>query len=460
MKPGLPQGTRDFGAAVVRKRNFIFNHIKAVFELYGFQPLETPAFENLSTLTGKYGDEGDKLIFKILNNGLGDPKNIEQSREAFQKILLGHNDQHLTERALRYDLTIPFARYVAMNYGQLTMPFKRYQIQPVWRADRPQRGRYREFYQCDADVVGSRSLLNEVELSSIYHEVFTRLGLTGYSLQINHRKILKGIMEVCGVEAQEKQILIIIDKTDKIGIEGVSTELASAGIPADNLSKLLSIYSFNDTNKSTITFLQEQLLSSPTGLQGVHDIAYLLQCLETAGTGLQENIKIDLTLARGLEYYTGTIFEARAPAQVKIGSIGGGGRYDDLTGLFGVPNVPGVGISFGVDRIYDVLEELKLFPEGAQTSTRILFFNLGEKESHHAFRLMQKLRTRGIPCELYHESSKLDKQFKYAEKKSIPYTIIIGSKEIEEETFILKDLKKGSQQVFKMEEIENVLDHD
>ena len=462
MKPGLPQGTRDFGAAVVRKRNFIFNHIKAVFELYGFQPLETPAFENLSTLTGKYGDEGDKLIFKILNNGLGDPKNVDQSREAFQKVLLGYNDQHLTERALRYDLTIPFARYVAMNYGQLTMPFKRYQIQPVWRADRPQRGRYREFYQCDADVVGSRSLLNEVELSSIYHEVFTRLGLTGYSLQINHRKILRGIMEVCGVEAQEKQILIIIDKTDKIGIEGVSAELASIGIPAENLRKLLSFYTFQinsyqSNNELTINFLQNQLLSSPTGLQGVHDLAYLLQRLETTGTGLQENMRIDLTLARGLEYYTGTIFEARAPAQVKIGSIGGGGRYDDLTGLFGVPNVPGVGISFGVDRIYDVLEELKLFPEGAQISTRVLFFNLGEKESHHAFRLMQQLRTRGIPCELYHEPSKLDKQFKYAEKKSIPYTVIIGSKEIEEEIFIVKDLKKGSQQVFKME---NILDLD
>lgn len=459
MKPGLPQGTRDFGAAVVRKRNFIFHHIRTVFELYGFQPLETPAFENLSTLMGKYGDEGDKLIFKILNNGLNDPKNIEQSKEAFQKVLLGQNDLHLTERALKYDLTIPFARYVAMNYGQLTMPFKRYQIQPVWRADRPQRGRYREFYQCDVDVVGSRSLLNEVELASIYHDVFTRLGLSGYSLQINHRKILKGIMEVCGVASQEKAILVIIDKTDKIGVEGVSAELAAIGIPADNLNKLLAVYSFSDTTQSTLAFLQEQLAGSPTGLQGVKDLAYLLGSVENLYPALHNNIRLDLTLARGLDYYTGIIFEARAPRSVKIGSIGGGGRYDDLTGLFGVPGVPGVGISFGVDRIYDVLEELGLFPENTQTSTKVLFFNLGDQESSHAFRLLQQLRSQGIPSELYHEPAKLDKQFRYAEKKNIPYAIIIGSKETEEKTFVLKDLAKGSQQVYKMEEIGNVLKH-
>ena len=461
MKPSLPQGTRDFGAAVVRKRNFIFGHIKEVFELYGFQPLETPAFENLSTLTGKYGDEGDKLIFKILNNGLNDPKNIEQSKEAFQQVLLGHNNLHLTERALKYDLTIPFARYVAMNYGQLTMPFRRYQIQPVWRADRPQRGRYREFYQCDADVVGSRSLLNELELACIYHDVFMRLGLTGYSLQINHRKILKGILEVCGVESMEKSILVVIDKTDKIGIEGVAAELASAGIEPEKLNKLLSIYSFRHDNASTISFLQQQLAASPTGMEGVQELAGLFASIQRLGSSLKENIRIDLTLARGLEYYTGTIFEARAPQQVKIGSIGGGGRYDDLTGLFGVPNVPGVGISFGVDRIYDVLEELQLFPGKTQAGTRVLFFNLGEQESAHAFSLLQQLRARGIPCELYHEPAKLDKQFKYADKKNIPYVIIIGSKEVTEGTFVLKDLAKGSQEQFRMEEIlETVLNQD
>ena len=457
MKPGLPQGTRDFSADIVRKRNYIFNNIKEVFELYGFQPLETPAFENLTTLMGKYGDEGDKLIFKIMNNGLNDPKNIEQSKEAFQHAILGINDPRLTERALKYDLTIPFARYVAMNYGQLTMPFKRYQVQPVWRADRPQKGRYREFYQCDADVVGSRSLLNEAELACMYHDVFARLKLFDYNLQINHRKILKGIMEVCGVDSKEKQILVIIDKTDKIGIEGVTKELERIEVLPESLSRLLSIYSFKDTNEATIAFLTEQLASSITGMQGVQQLAFILACIKNLETDLPNRLHIDLTLARGLEYYTGTIFEVRAPAQVKIGSIGGGGRYDDLTGLFGVPGVPGVGISFGVDRIYDVLEELKLFPENAYSGTQVLFFNLGEKESGYAFQLMQQLRTQRIRCELYHEQAKFDKQFKYAEKKNISFAAIIGSKELEERTCILKNLKTGSQQVLQTDNIGEII---
>ena len=457
MKPGLPQGTRDFGAAVVRKRNYIFNHIRAVFELYGFQPLETPAFENLTTLTGKYGDEGDKLIFKILNNGLQDPRNAESAKEGFQRVLLGNNDPRLTERALKYDLTIPFARYVAMNHGQLTMPFKRYQVQPVWRADRPQKGRYREFYQCDADVVGSHSLLNETELACIYHEVFNRLQLHDYSLHINHRKILRGIMEVSGAEAKEKQILVIIDKTDKIGIEGVKKELESIDIPAGGLERLLSVYSFNGSGRAAIDYLKEQLAGSATGLQGVQDLEYMFEYASNLVPDLAERLRIDLTLARGLEYYTGIIFEARAPERVKIGSIGGGGRYDNLTGLFDVPNVPGVGISFGVDRIYDVLEELTLFPENAQAGTRALFLNLGEQECRRAFGLMQQLRAQGISCELYHEQSKFDKQFKYADKKAIPFAIIIGSKEMEENTCVLKDLKKGIQQVFPTDKLEELV---
>ncbi len=456
MKPGLPQGTRDFGAEVVRKRNFIFSNVRQVFELYGFQPLETPAFENLTTLMGKYGDEGDKLIFKILNNGLNDPKNIGHSKEAFERVLQGHTDPHLTERALKYDLTIPFARYVAMNHAQLTLPYKRYQIQPVWRADRPQKGRYREFYQCDADVVGSRSLLNETELACIYHEVFTRLRLHEYNLQINHRKVLKGIMEACGVEAKEKQILVIIDKTDKIGIDGVTRELETIEVPPADLQKLLSIYSFQQSNEATIAFLKEQLALSATGMQGVQDLEWILQRINTLETGAGSRLRIDLTLARGLEYYTGTIFEARAPATVKIGSIGGGGRYDDLTGLFGVPNVPGVGVSFGVDRIYDVLEELQLFPEGAQTGTRLLFLNLGEAEGQRAFQLVQQMRSKGVASELYHEQAKFDKQFKYAEKKKIPFVVIIGSKEMEEKKMVVKELQTGRQDSLEAGQLEQL----
>lgn len=457
MKPGLPQGTRDFNADIVRKRNYIFNTIKEVFELYGFQPLETPAFENLSTLMGKYGDEGDKLIFKILNNGLNDPKNTEQSKEAFQNILSGNNDRRITERALKYDLTIPFARYVAMNYGQLTMPFKRYQIQPVWRADRPQKGRYREFYQCDADVVGSRSLLNEAELACIYHDVFSRLRLADYTLQINHRKILKGIMEVCGVESKEKQMLVIIDKTDKIGTENVAKELQLIGVSAESLNRLLSVYAFRSTNEATIAFLKEQLALSVTGMQGVQELESIFNYIKTLDTDLPNRLNIDLTLARGLEYYTGTIFEARAPARVKIGSIGGGGRYDDLTSLFGVPGVPGVGISFGVDRTYDVLEELQLFPEDTYAGTQVLFFNLGENESRYAFQLMQQLRRQGIRCELFHEQAKFDRQFKYAEKKNIPYAAITGSKELEEKSCVLKNLKTGTQKVVQADYVDELI---
>jgi histidyl-tRNA synthetase len=441
---GLPQGTRDFGPEVVRKRNYILNTIRNIFELYGFQPLETPAMENLETLMGKYGEEGDKLIFKILNNGLSDPKNSGKAKAAFENILQGKNDKNLTERALRYDLTIPFARYVAMNHGQLSLPFKRYQIQPVWRADRPQKGRYREFYQCDADVVGSDSLLNEVELAIIYLTVFEKLGLTGCSLQVNNRKVLKGVMEICGVEKLEKKILVIIDKTDKIGATGVEEELLKENIAREKLEKLLTVYSFTGDTNEKIAFLQQFLAASPVGLAGTAELAFITA--HPAIRKLTSGVRIDLSLARGLDYYTGTIFEVKPPPAVQMGSIGGGGRYNDLTGLFGVPGIPGVGISFGVDRIYDVMEELKLFPEDVYTGTQVLFFNLGKHESDQAFLQMQQLRDRGIRCELYHETAKMDRQFKYAEKKNIPAVVIIGSRELETMTCVVKNLQSGKQQ--------------
>lgn len=440
MKPSLPQGTRDFSAAIVRKRNYIFNTIRTVFELYGFQPLETPAMENLETLMGKYGDEGDKLIFKILNNGLDRAEKHEKARTEFEKILEGKNNKEITERALRYDLTIPFARYVAMNHGQLTLPFKRYQIQPVWRADRPQRGRYREFYQCDADVVGSKSLLNEVELVNIYATVFQKLGID-VEIRINSRKILAALAEICGGADKMIDITIAIDKLDKIGLEKVKEELRQRELNETQIATIETYLTIAGTNEEKITQLKNLLGENETGKKGIEEIEYLLN---NSLTTHHSPLTTDFTLARGLNYYTGIIFEIKAK-NVQMGSIGGGGRYDDLTGTFGVPNVPGVGISFGVDRIYDVMEELKLFPETIAIGTQVLFFNLGEAESKNAFGLMQQLRNKGIRCEIFHEQSKFDKQFKYAEKKDIPYIVIIGTKEMEEGTCTLKDLRSGDQ---------------
>lgn len=441
-KPGLPQGTRDFSAAVVRKRNYIFQTIKNVFELYGFQPLETPAMENLDTLMGKYGEEGDKLIFKILNNGLDNPSKQEQVIADFQKVLEGKNTKGITERALRYDLTIPFARYVAMNYGQLTLPFKRYQIQPVWRADRPQKGRYREFYQCDADVVGSNSLLNEVELTNIYATVFDQLGIP-VEIRINSRKILAALAEVCGGADKMIDITVAIDKLDKIGIEKVKEELTERGLNNDQINIIEKYLSITGTSDEKIIQLESLIGNNETGQKGVIEIKHVLSNRQLSTINCQ--LIPDFTLARGLNYYTGIIFEVKA-LNVQMGSIGGGGRYDDLTGLFGVPNVPGVGISFGVDRIYDVMEELQLFPDTVQVGSKVLFFNLGEAESKNAFSLLQQLRQAGIAGELFHEQSKFDKQFKYAEKKNIPYAIIIGSKEMENGTCVVKDLQKGTQE--------------
>jgi len=441
-KPSLPQGTRDFGPEVVRKRNYILTTIKNVFELYGFQPLETPAMENMETLMGKYGEEGDKLIFKILNNGLGDPKNIDKAKTAFENVLQGKNDKNLTERALKYDLTIPFARYVAMNHGQLTMPFKRYQIQPVWRADRPQRGRYREFYQCDADVVGSTSLLNEVELTNIYATVFEKLGIA-IEIKINSRKILAALAEQCGGIDKLTDITIAIDKLDKIGLEKVKEELSQRGLSKEQISIIEKYLEIKGGTTEKLNQLKELFLTSTIGKAGIKEIEHIVNNCQLSTDNCQ--LVIDPTLARGLNYYTGIIFEIKA-VNVQMGSIGGGGRYDDLTGLFGVPNIPGVGISFGVDRIYDVMEELKLFPEEVHTGTQVLFFNLGEAESKKAFELMQQLRNSNIRCELYHESTKMDKQFKYADKKNISFAVIIGSRELESNECTVKNLKTGEQQ--------------
>jgi histidyl-tRNA synthetase len=441
----LPQGTRDFGPEIVRKRNFILQTIRNVFELYGFQPLETPAMENLDTLMGKYGEEGDKLIFKILNNGLDNPAKEKQVRDDMEKILQGKSSSGITERALKYDLTIPFARYVAMNHGQMHFPFKRYQVQPVWRADRPQRGRYREFYQCDADVVGSTSLLNEVELVNIYAAVFDRLKIST-EIKINNRKILQALAERCGDLAKMTDITTAIDKLDKIGIEKVKEELKAKQLNDEQvelIERYLTIARHSGDNETIVSELQKLLGESGTGAQGLKEVNYILE--NTSSLAFSSKVYVDPSLARGLNYYTGTIFEVACPG-VKIGSIGGGGRYDDLTGLFGVPNIPGVGISFGVDRIYDVMEELNLFPADVHVGTQVLFFNTGEAESKAAFSLLQRLREKGVRGELFHETTKFDKQFKYAEKKNIPYVVIIGEKELSEGTCTIKNLGTGKQE--------------
>lgn len=445
--PSLPQGTRDFDAVTVRKRNHIFGTIRSVFERYGFEPLETPALENLTTLTGKYGEEGDQLMYKVLNNGISNPKNADKAREGFEKAITGKSSPLLTERALRYDLTIPFARYVAMNHGKLTLPLRRYQIQPVWRGDSPQKGRYREFTQCDADIIGSRSPMNEAELVLICRDVFSALGLNGYKLCINNRKILTALAEVCGAEAHSVAITTAIDKLDKIGTDKVCEELSAKGLSPAQIDQIKTYLNANgpltapDDNSRKIDFLQKYFAGNPTGLQGIGELYGLFHLLPK---GLP--LHIDLTLARGLTYYTGTILEAKAPSSVKIGSIGGGGRYDDLTGLFGVPGIPGVGMSFGVDRIFDVLTELDLFPENIQQGTTVLFFNLGQQESEYGFRIMQQLRVAGVSAEMFHEPAKMGKQFNYAEKKNIPFAAIIGSREMEEQICVVKELATGEQQ--------------
>jgi histidyl-tRNA synthetase len=433
----IPQGTRDFSAEVVRKRNFIFSTIREIFETYGYEPLETPAMENLDTLMGKYGNEGDKLIFKVLNNGLDHPEKHALARTNFEDILAGKKNNGIAERALRYDLTIPFARYVAMNHGKLNFPFKRYQIQPVWRADRPQRGRYREFYQCDADVVGSTSLMNEVELASMYKIVFSRLGVN-VSIKVNNRKILAALASLCGGPALMTDITVAIDKLDKIGMEKVNAELSAKGLNNEQISTIEEYLQISGNNAEKIEQAERLLGQNDEGKKGLEEMRFLLSFFP-------DTVEIDFTLARGLNYYTGTIFEVKA-LDVQMGSIGGGGRYDDLTGTFGVKGIPGVGISFGVDRIYDVMEELKLMPEQLKKGTRALFFYMGEEECIAAFHTMQQLRANGISAELYHEQAKFDKQFKYAEKKNIAYAIFMGADEISSNTALVKNLETGVQE--------------
>ncbi len=440
-KPSIPQGTRDFNASTVQKRQFIFQTIRSVFETYGFQPLETPAMENLDTLMGKYGEEGDKLIFKILNNGLDNPQKKAQIDEGFDKVLAGKNSTAITERALRYDLTIPFARYVAMNHGQLTFPFKRYQIQPVWRADRPQKGRYREFYQCDADVVGSDSLLNEVDLIAVYIKAFEQLRLP-VEIKINNRKILLGLAQVCGGEEKLIDLTIAIDKLDKIGWEKVKEELNNKGFSAGQQDLVERYLNISGTNAEKINELAALLGENENGRKGIEELNYVLDY--HVSTGMDKHLVADFTLARGLNYYTGLIFEVKA-IDAQMGSIGGGGRYNDLTNLFGVPNIPGVGISFGVDRIYDVMEEKNLFPTSVDHTTQVLFFNLGEAEAKVAYGQMMELRAKKIACEMYPEKSKFDKQFKYAEKKGIPYIAIIGTEEVSKKECTIKNLSTGTQ---------------
>lgn len=436
IKPSIPKGTRDFGPVIVRKRNYIFNTIRQVFELYGFQPLETPAMENLSTLTGKYGEEGDKLMFKVLDNG-----------DIFEAAGKAANNKELvaaiSEKALRYDLTIPFARYVVMNQNDLALPFKRYQMQPVWRADKPQKGRYREFYQCDADVVGSNSLVNEVELLLIYDAVFTNLGLAGVELRVNNRKILSGLAEVIGKQELLTDITISIDKLDKIGAEGVRKELSDRGLSDTDINTIEKFLTIGGTNEEKLNQLADLLQTSATGLKGIEELKFVLN---SGLTAFNNEPIIDVTLARGLNYYTGMIVEVKAPATVKMGSIGGGGRYDDLTGLFGLKGISGVGISFGVDRIYDVLEELNLFPETAQQSTKVLFLNLGEANAAAAFKHLQALRAKGIAAEIYPDASKMDKQMKYANKRGIPFVAIIGESELSENNVSIKNLATGQQE--------------
>ncbi|PZP49209.1 MAG: histidine--tRNA ligase [Pseudopedobacter saltans] len=448
LKPSLPQGTRDFSSEIVYMRAFIFNTIKSVFELYGFQPLETPAMENVETLMGKYGEEGDKLIFKILNNGLDNPNKAEATKKGFENILEGKTDKSITERALRYDLTIPFARYVAMNRGTLTFPYKRFQIQPVWRADKPQRGRYREFYQCDADVVGSNSLLYEVELAQIYATAFDKLKVP-VEIHINSRKLLTALAELCGAQDKLTSITIAIDKLDKIGLEKVKAELLGRGLLEHQVAIVEKYLSIDGDNSSKLAQLANLVDGNESAIAGLKEIQFLLGHLTEE---MQASIVVDQTLARGLDYYTGIIFEVKAK-DVQMGSIGGGGRYDNLTGLFGVDGISGVGVSFGIDRIYDVMDELQLFPEDASKSCNILILNLGEEEGRVAFSIATSLRSHGIPAEVYPDITKFDKQFNYGKKKNFQYLVIVEENELSDNTCKIKDMKYNKQETISINDL-------
>ena len=443
-KPSIPKGTRDFSPVEMAKRNYIFDTIRQVYALYGFQQIETPAMENLSTLMGKYGEEGDKLLFKILNSGdfLHGMTPDEVANTSTQRLAA-----HFCEKGLRYDLTVPFARHVVQHREELALPFKRYQIQPVWRADRPQKGRYREFYQCDADVVGSDSLINEVELMQIVDTVFSRFGIR-VCIKINNRKILTGIAEMIGQADKIVDITVAIDKLDKIGLEAVNAELAADGIPADAIEKLQPIINLSGTNEQKLNTMRQVLAESEVGLRGVDECEYILRHL----VGLKNEVELDLTLARGLNYYTGAIFEVKA-LDVQIGSITGGGRYDNLTGIFGMPGLSGVGISFGADRIFDVLNQLDLYPKETATATRLLFVNFGEAEAAYSLPILAQVRAAGISAEIFPDAVKMKKQMSYANQKQIPYVAIVGETEMAQGKVMLKNMQTGEQQLLGPDEL-------
>ncbi len=443
-KPSIPKGTRDFGPQEMSRRNYIFNTIREVYSLYGFEQIETPAMENLSTLMGKYGEEGDKLLFKILNSG-DFLRGI--STEDLASGATGHLAAQLCEKGLRYDLTVPFARYVVQHREELALPFRRYQIQPVWRADRPQKGRYREFYQCDADVVGSDSLLCEVELMQIVDEVFRRFGIR-VCIKINNRKILSGIAEMIGEADKIVDITVAIDKLDKIGLDAVNEELREDGISEEAIQKLQPIIKLSGSNAEKIQTMREALAGSEVGQKGIDEVEYVLSKLST----LHSQLELDLTLARGLNYYTGCIFEVKA-LDVEIGSITGGGRYDNLTGIFGMPGLSGVGISFGADRIYDVLNQLNLYPETVTTATQVLFINFGEKETDYSLPIISQLRGQGIRCEIYPDASKMKKQMQYANQKGIPFVVMTGETEMQAGKVMLKNMTSGEQKLVAPEDI-------
>lgn len=448
-KPSVPKGTRDFSPAEVAKRNYIMETIKSKFRLYGFQPIETPSFENSETLLGKYGEEGDRLIFKILNSG--DFLSKVDDSGLIEKNSIKVAPQ-ITEKALRYDLTVPFARYVVQHQNEITFPFKRYQMQPVWRADRPQKGRFREFWQCDADVVGSTSLWQEVELAHLYDEVFHQLKLNGITIKINNRKILSGIAEVIGANDKLIDFTVALDKLDKIGVEGVIAEMSQKGIEPTAIEKLKPLFSLSGTTRQRLSELKKMLSDSRMGIEGIDELEFVTNTVNELGLK-SSKLELDVTLARGLDYYTGAIFEVTAPEGVQMGSIGGGGRYDDLTGIFGLKGVSGVGISFGLDRIYLVLEELGLFPKTVEENTKVLFINFGEAEAFYALRAVANLRAEGIAAELYPDAAKMGKQLAYADKRSIPYVVLAGRNEMEVETFTLKNMKSGEQVVLKIDGI-------
>ena len=441
-KPSIPKGTRDFNAEEVSKRNYIIDTIKTHFQNFGFQPIETPSFENSDTLMGKYGDEGDRLIFKILNSGeyLGKLSDADYKSKSEHTIT-----PKISEKALRYDLTVPFARYVVQHQNEIEFPFKRYQIQPVWRADRPQKGRFREFYQCDADVVGSESLWQEVEFVQLYDAVFTSLGLENVTIKINNRKVLSGIAEIIGAQDKLIDFTVALDKLDKIGEERVKQEMVDRGISTEGIEKLQPLFDLKGNFAEQIVALKSILRDSSIGLKGIEELEFINEGITSLGLK-SAYLELDVTLARGLNYYTGAIFEVAAPKSVNMGSIGGGGRYDDLTGIFGLKNMSGVGISFGLDRIYLVLEDLNLFPDAVKENTKVLFINFGDNEAMACLKAIKMLREKGITSELYPDNAKMKKQMTHADRRNIPYVVLVGEEELKAGVFTLKNMKSGEQQ--------------